>query len=280
MFVDPALAVLVPPDTIFLAGVRVQKMAQTQFWRDYVQKGRVPMMAEFQKRTGLNPEKDLWEVLMASSTKDALVLIRGKFSDMGMEPKLQLQGAKRMSYKGFTMIGDEKNAVLFLNPSTAAAGSVPALQRIVDNRGNVVGVPPVLNQRIQKISSANQAWFAAQLGGVLPDLSGVDAGALTSLARMSKSVQFASGGLDVSSQFAAKVDIEATDGKAAERIGGAIRGLLGLGRLNTGDRQREILSVFDGVQVTKQDNVVHFSTEIPYGVLEKAATELPMFGVR
>jgi hypothetical protein len=280
VFVDPALAVLVPPDTIFLAGVRVQKMAQTQFWRDYVQKGRVPMMANFQKKTGLNPEKDLWEILVASSTKEALVLVRGKFSDMGMEPKLQLEGAKRMSYKGFTLIGDEKAAVLFLNPSTAAAGPTPSLHKLVDNRGNVVGVPAALNQRIQKISSANQAWFAAQAGGVLPDLSGVDAGMLTGLARMSKSVQFASGGLDVSSQFAAKVDIEATDAQAAERLGGAIRGLLGLGRLNTGEKQKEILSVFDGMQVTKQENVVHFSTEIPYAVLEKAATELPMLGVR
>jgi len=280
VFVDPALATLVPPDTILLAGVRVQKLAQTPFWREYVQKGRVPMIADFRKRTGLDPEKDLWEILLASSAKEAVVLIRGKFSDMGMEPKLDLQNAQRMSYKGFTMIGDEKAAVLFLNPSTAAAGPTPALRRLVDNRENVTGVPAALQQRIQKISSSNQAWFAAQAGGVLPDMGGVDAGMLTGLARMSKSLTFASGGLDVSYQFSAKVDLEATDPQAAERLGGAIRGLLGLGRLNTQDKQKEILSVFDGMHLTKTENVLHFSTDIPYSVLEKAATELPMFGVR
>src|SRR5690349_21781021 len=92
VYVDPALATLVPPDTIMLAGVRMEKLAATQFWRDYVNKGRVPMLEQFRKRTGLNPEKDIWELLVASSQKEAVMLIRGKFSEMGLEPKLDLEG--------------------------------------------------------------------------------------------------------------------------------------------------------------------------------------------
>jgi hypothetical protein len=280
VFIDPALATLVPADTVYLAGVRMEKLADTRFWREYVVKGRVPMVEEFRKRTGLRPEKDLWEIIVAGTPTHATVLIRGKFSDMGLEPKLEREGAQRMSYKGFVMIGDEKTAVLFLNPSTAAAGMTEQLRAIVDNRDKITGIPPELQKRISTIPSTNQAWMVTPLRGVLPGMDGLKAGAFGGLAKLMNSVTFATGALDLRMQFSAKVDFETTDPQAAEQLGGTIRGLLGLGRLNTGDRQREVLTVYDGMQVTKQGNVVHFTTDVPYDVLEKAATELKMFGVR
>src|SRR3954451_6638431 len=73
VFIDPALAALVPGDTVMLAGVRMEQLGKTKFWTDYVQKGRVPAIEKFQKTTGLNVEKDLWELLVASTTKDILV---------------------------------------------------------------------------------------------------------------------------------------------------------------------------------------------------------------
>ncbi len=282
VFVDPALATLVPADTVYLAGVRMEKLARTRFWSDYVLKGRVPMIEEFRKRTGLNPEKDIWEILVAGTQKQAVVLVRGKFSDMGMEPRLDLQreGVTRMSYKGFTMIGDEKAAVLFLNPSTAAAGLTSQLRELVDHRENITGIPKELDERIRKIPSTNQAWMVSPVKGALPDLGGANAGVFTGLARMLNSVNFMTGALNLSTQFTATVDFETTDPKAAEQFGGAIRGLLGLGRLNTGQQQRDVLSIYDGMQVTKKDNVIHFNMNVPYDVLEKAAAELPMLRAR
>ncbi|MBC7926381.1 MAG: hypothetical protein H7039_12055 [Bryobacteraceae bacterium] len=281
VFVDPALATLVPSDTVMLAGIRVQQLAKTPFWTEYVQKGRVPVYEEFRKTTGLNPGKDLWELLVASNGRDSVVLVRGKFADMGLEPKLEREGAQRFSYKGFTLVGDEKNAVLFLNPSTAAAGPVPTLYRLVDNRNNVSGLPPALDQRVRKIPSTNQAWFSAQLGsGTLPELSASNAGIFTNLARLAQSIDFATGAIDLRSQFDTKIDLEAKDGQAADRLGGAIRGLLGLGRLNTGSEQKEVLSIYDGMGVTKEDKVLHFTTAIPYSVLEKAASQVPFLRVR
>lgn len=280
VFVDPALATLVPAETVLLAGIRMQKLVETPLWRDYVLKGRVGLVEDFRKRTGLNPEKDFWEFLIASDAKDAVVLVRGKFADMGMEPKLQREGVERFSYKGFTLVGDEKNAVLFLNPSTAAAGSVPTLRRLVDNRNNISGLPSDLEQRIKKIPSVNQVWFASKVGGVLPALSNNTPGMLTNLSRLAQSVEYASGGFDFRQQVQGAIDMEAHSGQEADRVGGAIRALLGLGRLNTGDRQREILSVYDGLTVERRDTLVRFSANVPYSVLEKAAAELPFLGLR
>ena len=294
VFVDPALATLVPADTMLLAGVRMEQLAKTRFWQDYIKTKRVTMVEDFRKRTGLDPAKDLWEILMTSNGKPdgTLVLIRGKFADMGMEPKLDLPGAQRMSWKGFTMIGDAKNAVLFLNPSTAAAGPTDALHRLVDNRNNISGLPPELDERIKKIPSTNQAWFVAKVEGRIPELGGpasggggngnasASMGMLSNLARLAQSLRFATGALDLREEFHANIDLQATSDQQADRLGGAIRALLGLGRLSTGEKQREVLSVYDGMRVTKEADVVHFVAGIPYPVLEKAAAELPMLGVK
>ena len=79
VFVDPALAALVPADTVMLGGVRMEQLAKTKFWTDYVQKGRVQVVENFRTRTGIDLGKDLWELLVAASVKDSLVLIEQVF---------------------------------------------------------------------------------------------------------------------------------------------------------------------------------------------------------
>jgi hypothetical protein len=282
VFVDPALASLVPADTVMLAGLRAEQLAKTQFWQDYVQKRRVQLLEDFRRRTGLDPAKDIWELLAASSAKDALVFVRGKFSEMGLEPKLNLEGAQRLSYKGFTMIGNERNAVLFLNPTTAVAGSTASLRKVVDSRNSVTGLPKDLEERIKKIPSTNQAWVASKVSGVVPDLGSLTEGGgmVNNLARLAQSIQYLSGGVNFSGDFHAGLDIETPNDKAADQISGGLRALLGLGRLNTADKNREVLSVFDGMHVVKEGTLVRFTTDVPYPVLEKAASEMKLFGMR
>ena len=99
---------------------------------------------DFQKETGLDPRKDLWEFLIAGDGKQTLVFCRGKFTEFGLEPKLNRPGIKRMSYKGMLMLGNEETAVLFANASVAVAGPTPQLRTLVDNRDNSNnGIPGV-----------------------------------------------------------------------------------------------------------------------------------------
>jgi hypothetical protein len=121
------------------------------------------------------------------------------------------------------------------------------------------------------IPSANQAWFVANVAGRIPQPDRHELGIWTGLARLSRSIQFARGGLDLREAFRANVWLESATEKEAEELRGAIRALLGLGRLNTGEDRREMLTVFDGMQVTRERNTVHFSTDIPFELLEKSA---------
>jgi hypothetical protein len=280
VFLDPALAVLVPPDTIMLAGVRMQQLANTPLYRDWIQKRRVPALEEFRRRTGLDPAKDVWELLATSDGKNALVLVRGRFAEQGQEPTLNIEGARRLSYKGLTMIGNDEYAVLFLNPTTAVTGRIPDVQRLVDRRSEMTGLRPALETRVKAIPSANQAWFVADVAGQIPDFSGANAGVLTGLLRLVRTVRFATGALDARQTFRGNVTLETASDKEAEQLRGALRAILGLGRLNTREDRREMLSVFDGMQVVREGAAVRFSADIPFDLLEKATTELRVPGLR
>jgi hypothetical protein len=275
VYIDPALAVLVPPDTIALAGVRMEQLSKTPFYKEWVEKRKLSWVEEFRRRSGLDPTRDLWEVLITSDGKSSLVLIRGRFAEHGIEPKLDLEGAKRFSYKGYTLIGNDEHAVVFLNPTTAAAGRTPDLHRLVDRRNEVTGLPAGLESRARAIPSSNQAWFVANIAGHLPAAAGEAPGMFAGIAGMLKTVQFASGGLDVRQTFRSNITIETGNEQEAEQLRGALRALLGLGRLNTSEDRREMLTVFDGMQVSRETKVVRFSTDVPFDLLEKAAAQFP-----
>jgi hypothetical protein len=95
-------------------------------------------------------------------------MLRGKFADMGLEPRVSREGAQRLGYKGYTMIGDEQMSVLFLNPTTAVASSTQGLRQIIDNRDKTTGIPAWLQAKIDTIPSTNQVWLAGAIvtGGV------------------------------------------------------------------------------------------------------------------
>jgi hypothetical protein len=275
VFVDPALASLVPADTVFLAGVRMGRLAETEFYRRYVATSKLGLAQKFHRETGLDPAKDLWEFLIASDAKDTVVLVRGRFSEHGLEPRLEREGAQRFSYKGYTMIGDDRSAVVFLNPTTGAAGSSEVLRRLIDNRQNVTGLPKALEQRIDKLPSEYQAWFAAEIAGHVPEAKG--SGVMANLHQLLRSVQYASGGADLRQSLKAHASFECVSENDAERLRSTIAGLLGLGRLNTPEENRESLDVFDEMRVSRERTSVRFSTDIAFDALEKSPILAPLF---
>ena len=165
IFVDPALATLVPTDTIFIAGVRVEQLPTTP---------SLAIVENFARDSGIDPRKNLWEVIVPSDGKTTWVMLRGKFAEMGMEPRINKEGARRVSYKGYTMQGDERIAVMFLNPTTAVAADPDALRSIIDNREKTTGIPRWLEQQVAGIPASNQAWFAGKLQGTGQVAGGID----------------------------------------------------------------------------------------------------------
>jgi hypothetical protein len=266
--IDPALATLIPADTILAAGARVDALRKTAVFQKYVTSQNFPQLDELGKFTGIDPRKDLWELLFVSDGKHNALLGRGNFASE-METRLERDGAKRYGYKMYYMVGSEQAAVVFFNSSTAAVGDTESLRRIIDARGKSKGPPAPIAERMKEFPADVQIWAAYTGGGrnLLFDFPGN----LANLDNFLGTVQSASiyfdlrAGVNGLAKGICGTDME------AKTLHDALKGLIGLGRLSAPASQPDLLRVFDGLEVTQTAAQVNLKIEEPQDLVDKFA---------
>jgi len=261
-FIDPAFRPLIPPDSQLLAGVRLEKLRSTDLYKKYRAELPLPMLEQFKEKTGLDPEQDVREVLVVGSQADTVVLVRGRFDAGELEAKLDGLGAKRLTYKGHMLAGDDRYAVTVLNRGVAAAGSAASLRALIDRRDQPVAIPAALVAGLAQVPRNAQFWV-------------VDAGAITHLGLLgqhddvqsilenfARYVNGAMLSLEVDSglTFAGRVDCTSEAG--VKRVNDALRGIIGLARLTTKTEEGDLLRLYDAVEVTKEGNAVKIDAKI------------------
>ena len=128
--VDPALETLVPADTVLMVGTRLEALMKTPVYKNNFAGRNFSQIQDFATTTGIDPRKDLWELLFVSNGKQGVLLGRGKFADEMMEPPLERNGARPFTYKGFTLRGSESSAIVLVSSTTAALGDRARAARI------------------------------------------------------------------------------------------------------------------------------------------------------
>lgn len=264
IFVDPAFGPLVPPDTTFMAGIRLDKIRETPLYKKL--NGQFDLerrMNLFAERTGLDPQKNLWQVLIVSNGSDNLFLARGRFTTGELEPRLGALGSQRTSYKDYTLIGSPQTSVVFMNPGVAIAGSQPALKHLLDHRGEYTALPTFFTDKLKAMPAADQAWLISngKLPGMKaagPDTTGVRP-MLSNLVGFIKDMQ---AGFHVDQGIDIEANFDCISQEGAQRVHDAAKGALGLARLNTRDDQMQLLKLYDSVQVTQKDTRVQMQAQI------------------
>jgi hypothetical protein len=269
--VDPALAALVPAETTTLAGLRLDRLRPTRFYQKLLSVGPSGGLGRFLEQAGLDPNSDLWEALVAFNGKDAAVMLRGKFSPMGLEPKLERAGAQRIPYRGYTLIGDEQLAVVFLNPSAAVAARAAMVRSILDHRSDSNGIPKPLADRLRAIDPENQLWAVAAGGTAL--LAGQDAGNWSNFNRLLERIQGLTLAAAVSEGLVLTARGECASAADAETIETALRGLLGLARLGWRGRPA-LVSLTQTLAVSRQENIVSVHAGVPADLLDALLDEV------
>ena len=262
--IDPALATLIPDDTTLLVGTRLEALERTPVYQKYLADRKFPQVEEFAKQTGLDPKKDLWELLFVSDGKNNVLLGRGKFANE-MEPRLEKEGAKRFGYKGYTLVGNEKTAVVFFSSSTAATGPTDSLKFLLDQRGASKGPPAALAALMNDIPVDAQFW-AAYVGGP------VDLGFTGNMANFSKLVQDIQTGslyFDLRTGLSGVAAGECSTDASAEEVQGALKAFIGLGRLNTPASAKDMQAAWDGMRVTRQEKRVKLYIDVPQNVVDQ-----------
>jgi hypothetical protein len=262
--IDPALATLIPEDTTLLVGTRLEALERTPVYQKYLADRTFPQVEEFAKQTGLDPKKDLWEMLFVSNGKNNVLLGRGKFANE-MEPRLEKAGAKRFGYKGYNLVGDEKTAVVFFSGSTAAIGPTESLRFLLDQRGTSKGPPAALAALMKDIPADAQFW-AAYIGGPVDLPLG---GNLANITKLVSSIQTGSLYFDLRTGLNGVALGDCSTDQGAEEVQGALKAFIGLGRLNTPANQPEMQAAWDGMRVTLQDKRVKLYIDVPQNVVDQ-----------
>jgi hypothetical protein len=263
--IDASLLTLVPSDTVLLAGTRIEALRETTVYKKYLLNRKFAAIDEFARRTGLDPQKDLWELLFVSNGKSGVLLGRGKFANE-MEPRLEQEGGQRIGYKGYNLIGTDQAAVLFVSSSTAAVASMADLKEFVDKRASSNGPPAALAAAIKEIPQDSQFWAAYTGGAVrLPVDPHSTAASLNKLIESIQSAtvyfDFRSGLKSVASGVCAKDD-------EAQQVQAALKALVGLGRLNTPSNQPELMQAYDSIRVTQEGHRVKLYLDLPQSTVE------------
>ncbi len=257
--VDPALAALAPPDAVFLGGVRMEALRATPLYKKWVENKPQPFLDDFARETGLDPRRDVTELLLASDGKQTLTMARGKFAPL----RFERNGARRMPYKSYTLIGNEDTAVVLMNSTTAVAGAAPAIRALIDRRGRATA--PLL-ARVKEIPPGSQIWFvSAGTAGLADQLPG--SGLLANLPRILTMLETLTLSADLRSGATLTAGGVCRTEQDARSLADAIRGLLGLARLGTPNRQPELLRLYEIIQVTNEQRAVRLQAQIPEELL-------------
>ena len=259
--IDSGLATLVPPDTVYLLGVNVERLSRTPAWQR-LDNLTLPDLNRFVQATGVDPRKDIREILACSNGTGAVTVIRGSFRTSDLATRLQAAAAKTTSYRGHTIYGADRAALTFLDSSIAVAGSEASVEGIVDAHDHGGGgLTQPLKSLLETVPARDQLWMVRS--GGLPGMrfGENDESRLGSIIQMLRGIRTIVMGADFSNglNFVARVDCQSDDD--ATHVHDALRGAIGMARLNTPDSHPELLRVYDAIQVSQEKTLVTASAD-------------------
>lgn len=265
--IDPSIETLVPSDSVLLVGTRLESLLKTPVYQQNFANRDIPQIRDFAQKTGIDPRKDLWELLFVSNGKTGVLLGRGKFADEMMEPQLERHGAERFGYKGLTMLGSERGAVVLINSTTAAAGDAADLRRLIDERGNSRGPPAAMTVLVKEIPANAQFWAA--YGGGPIRLPFDENSNLGNLNRVLASIQSGTLWFDLSSGISGLADVNCGSDDGAQKLEGALKALVGIGRLSVPRDQPQLAQAYDRIVVTQEGHRVRLHIDVAQSMVDQ-----------
>ncbi len=261
LHIDPSLESLVPQDTVFVAGANLDAIRDTAAYRELLSRVPLPQLDDFARQTGLDPRKDLSQILSCSNGKRGMLMARGKFNRSDLEARLERQGAKPIAYKNHRLFGSENAAITFLSDSTAIAGPASELRPILDGH-TTAGMPPALRDLLRTLPQSDQIYAALNGGLAGLNLQAPENSNLANIMQALRSVNSATLGMDLSSGLQLAAAVNCNTERDAKFVHDLLKGVIGLGRLNTPDNQPEMLKLYDAIQVTQQQTRTQVEAKI------------------
>ena len=265
--IDNVLERMVPPAATGLVGAHMDQIKQTEMYRKLVAaQGGFQQLDEFARETGFDPRRDVREILFVTENNGAVLLARGNFH---LNPSAT-KDAHKTRHGQYDIWGDSMNGFCILDPTLAAAGSVPAILDVLNEwtSGTHTSARRLLGY-VSTVQPQYHVWgVSTGSGNFLADHppaqgSGLD---FSTIFRTLQDYWFQA---DFSAGMRAEIHANTRTEKEAMNIRDAVRGLVGLGRLNTPDNQPELLKVWDGIAVDQQGRNIAIHADMPQELIDR-----------
>ena len=227
--IDPALTVFIPPDTVALAGVNIDRVRTTPLYRKLALQNRLPRW-------------DIHQLLLASDGKHVLAIARGAFPEQ-----------RASETEGITFVGHD----------IALFGEAAAVRAAIDQskRGGR-GARPDLMARAQALPADAQIWaVVADWRGATPDQLRA-MGNWGNLDRVFRLVQGASLTVDLRTGVHAAFVGDSRTEADAKNLADSLRGLAALALIGTPHS-------VPGIQVTQEGRAVRVNVDLAEDLAEK-----------
>lgn len=257
--IDPALAAFIPPDTMALAGVRMDQLRATPIYRMLAERNRLPHFDQFRTESGFDPSKDVQEMLLAGDGKHVLAIASGAFPE-------KAPGSLKAS---------ETEVIAFIGKTIALGGPAAAVRAAIDqSKSGSRGAPRDLMARAQALPADAQIWaVVAGWRGVDPDQLR-EMGNLGNLDRVMRLVEGASLTVDLRTGVHAAFTGDCHTEADAKNLADSLRGLSALARMGAPrvpGNQPDLLRALDGIQVKQEGRVVQVNVDIAEDLADKLA---------
>jgi hypothetical protein len=281
----PPEALALPADSAILMGFDVRALTGSQFYAKFGKEGepgRVEALAEIERKTGLNPERDIDAVVVAiradaakaaaGSKRDndnALIFVTGRFDAARLESSIPEAGKfSKERRDGVTLYrgAAEKShgAVALLDAGILVAGSAEAVETFLANRSTGRGIRDSrqLVAQLETIEPGSTFWA---VGGpsVLSRVTSEVGGPAANLPAVKQVVAY--GHLDPEVGMTATA--EASDEKSASKIADVLRGFSAMLSLQAGQKA-ELAQIADSISVATEGDKVHLKATITHELIE------------
>jgi hypothetical protein len=264
--IDNVLERMVPPNATSLVGAHMDKIKETAFYRKLLAAQTLPQVDQFAKDTGFDPRRDVRELLFVTTPHGDVMLARGTFH----LNTAHLRGVPKVRHGEYDIWDRDSRGFCILDSTLAVAGDVVAIEDALDEwkSGAHTGAKSLL-ARAASVNPQSQFWgVSTGLAGFLAEhpptvTSGLD------LSKIFRGLEDTLFQVDLSTGLRADVHGTTATEKDAISLRDAVRGMVGLGRLQVPDNQPELLRVWDGIAADQQGRSITIHADIPQDLLDK-----------
>ena len=275
----PGVGLALPAQTRMVIGLDVRRFVASPFYQRYSKQALGPLQAfrELEARTGVSPERDVDQVLLATQKDSgAAFIVMGRFDRRRVTQNVQRQrGVTTVSHEGgplfvFQAGGPATASLAFLDDEVLVMGTRGAVEQtvtsFVQGKGGLRGNPELLAV-VQSVRPGSTFWTAGDqsLLGAMPSAIPVPGGGGASLALPGMKSLVVTGDLDPSLSFEAVA--QAADETSARQLSDVIRGLIALATLQASQKP-ELQQLASALTVTTDASRVRVNGRVSYELLD------------